>query len=73
MGKNQKKITVKQVDIEKTISKISNIPELTISNQEWINLQKLESAIKESYPGFDTDHLFEHYHLRKMQVVYSLN
>ena len=44
--KNSKKITVKQVDIEKTISKISKIPEQTISSQESINLQKLESDLK---------------------------
>ena len=43
---NSKKITVKQIHIEKTISKISKIPEQTISNQESINLQKLESDLK---------------------------
>ena len=43
---NSKKITVKQTHIEKTISKISKIPEQTISNQESINLQKLESDLK---------------------------
>ena len=52
--KNQKKITVKQVDIEKTISKISKIPEQTISNQESINLQKLESDLKTVIFGQDT-------------------
>jgi ATP-dependent Clp protease ATP-binding subunit ClpA len=44
--KTSKKITVKQTDIEKTISKISKIPEQTISSQESINLQKLESDLK---------------------------
>ena len=43
---DSKKITVKQTHIEKTISKISKIPEQTISNQESINLQKLESDLK---------------------------
>jgi len=52
--KNSKKITVKQVDIEKTISKISKIPEQTISNQESINLQKLESDLKTVIFGQDT-------------------
>ena len=52
--KNKKKITVKQVDIEKTISKISKIPEQTISNQESINLQKLESDLKTVIFGQDT-------------------
>ncbi len=52
--KNHKKITVKQVDIEKTISKISKIPEQTISNQESINLQKLESDLKTVIFGQDT-------------------
>ncbi len=52
--KNNKKITVKQVDIEKTISKISKIPEQTISNQESINLQKLESDLKTVIFGQDT-------------------
>ena len=52
--KNSKKITVKQVDIEKTISKISKIPEQTISSQESINLQKLESDLKTVIFGQDT-------------------
>ena len=51
---NSKKITVKQVDIEKTISKISKIPEQTISSQESINLQKLESDLKTVIFGQDT-------------------
>ena len=50
---NSKKITVKQVDIEKTISKISKIPEQTISSQESINLQKLESDLKTVIFGQD--------------------
>ena len=50
---NPKKITVKQVHIEKTISKISKIPEQTISNQESINLQKLESDLKTVIFGQD--------------------
>ncbi len=52
--KNTKKITVKQIDIEKTISKISKIPEQTISSQESINLQKLESDLKTVIFGQDT-------------------
>ena len=52
--KNSKKITVKQIDIEKTISKISKIPEQTISSQESINLQKLESDLKTVIFGQDT-------------------
>ena len=51
--KNSKKITVKQTDIEKTISKISKIPEQTISSQESINLQKLESDLKTVIFGQD--------------------
>ena len=51
---NSKKITVKQADIEKTISKISKIPEQTISSQESINLQKLESDLKTVIFGQDT-------------------
>ena len=50
---NSKKITVKQTDIEKTISKISKIPEQTISSQESINLQKLESDLKTVIFGQD--------------------
>ena len=50
---NSKKITVKQVHIEKTISKISKIPEQTISTQESINLQKLESDLKTVIFGQD--------------------
>ena len=51
--KNSKKIIVKQTDIEKTISKISKIPEQTISSQESINLQKLESDLKTVIFGQD--------------------
>ena len=50
---NTKKIKVKQTDIEKTISKISKIPEQTISSQESINLQKLESDLKTVIFGQD--------------------
>ena len=50
---NSKKITVKQIHIERTISKISKIPEQTISNQESINLQKLESDLKTVIFGQD--------------------
>ncbi|MDC0485305.1 ATP-dependent Clp protease ATP-binding subunit ClpA [Gammaproteobacteria bacterium] len=51
---NSKKITVKQIDIEKTISKISKIPEQTISSQESISLQKLETDLKTVIFGQDT-------------------
>jgi ATP-dependent Clp protease ATP-binding subunit ClpA len=51
---NPKKITVKKTDIEKTISKMSKIPEQTISSQESINLQKLESDLKTVIFGQDT-------------------
>ncbi|MBD63106.1 MAG: ATP-dependent Clp protease ATP-binding subunit ClpA [Gammaproteobacteria bacterium] len=50
---NTKKIKVNQTDIEKTISKISKIPEQTISSQESINLQKLESDLKTVIFGQD--------------------
>ena len=52
--KNSKKITVNQIHIEKTIAKISKIPEQTISSQESINLQKLESDLKTVIFGQDT-------------------
>ncbi len=51
---DSKKITVKEVDIEKTISKISKIPEQTISRQESMNLKKLESDLKTVIFGQDT-------------------
>ena len=51
---NSKKITVKPADIEKTISKISKIPEQSISSQESINLQKLESDLKTVIFGQDS-------------------
>ncbi len=51
---DSKKITVKEVDIEKTISKISKIPEQTISRQESVNLKKLESDLKTVIFGQDT-------------------
>ena len=51
--KNSKKITVKQTHIEKTISKMSKIPEQTISTQESLNLQKLESDLKTVIFGQD--------------------
>jgi len=50
---SSKKITVKPADIEKTISKISKIPEQSISSQESINLQKLESDLKTVIFGQD--------------------
>ena len=50
---DSKKITVKEVDIEKTISKISKIPEQTISRQESMNLKKLESDLKTVIFGQD--------------------
>ena len=51
--KNSKQITVNQNHIEKTISKISKIPEQTISSQESMNLQKLESDLKTVIFGQD--------------------
>ena len=51
---DSKKIIVKEVDIEKTISKISKIPEQTISRQESMNLKKLESDLKTVIFGQDT-------------------
>ena len=51
--KNAKQITVKQNHIEKTISKISKIHEQTISTQESMNLQKLESDLKTVIFGQD--------------------
>ena len=52
--KNSKQITVNQSHIEKTISQISKIPEQTISSQESMNLQKLESDLKTVIFGQDT-------------------
>ena len=52
--KDSKKITVQEIDIEKTISKISKIPEQTISTQESVNLKKLESDLKTVIFGQDT-------------------
>ncbi len=52
--KNSNKIIVKEIDIEKTISKISKIPEQTISRQESMNLKKLESDLKTVIFGQDT-------------------
>ena len=49
--KNDKKITVNQSDIEKTISKITKIPEQNIT--ESTNLQKLESDLKTVIFGQD--------------------
>ena len=51
--KNSKQITVNQNHIEKTISKISKIPEQTISSQESMNLKKLESDLKTVIFGQD--------------------
>jgi ATP-dependent Clp protease ATP-binding subunit ClpA len=51
--KNSKQIMVNQNHIETTISKISKIPEQTISSQESMNLQKLESDLKTVIFGQD--------------------
>jgi len=51
--KNSKKIKVNQIDIEKTISKISKIPEQTISSRDSLNLQKLASDLKTVIFGQD--------------------
>tara|TARA_B100000212_G_scaffold230764_1_gene175410 strand:- start:3319 stop:5568 length:2250 start_codon:yes stop_codon:yes gene_type:complete len=44
--KNKNKITVKDLDIEKTISKITKIPEKTLSKDESVNLKNLERDLK---------------------------
>ena len=47
--KNKNKITVKDLDIEKTISKITKIPEKTLSKNESVNLKNLEEISKELF------------------------
>ncbi len=44
--KNNKKITVNQIDIEKTISKITKIPEKSISKDESKSLRNIERDLK---------------------------
>ena len=51
--KNQKKITVDQLDIEKTISKITKIPEKSISTNEVKSLKNLEKDLKTVIFGQD--------------------
>ena len=51
--KNKNKITVKDLDIEKTISKITKIPEKTLSKNESVNLRNLERDLKRVIFGQD--------------------
>ena len=51
--KNDKKITVDQLDIEKTISKITKIPEKSISTNELKSLKNLEKDLKTVIFGQD--------------------
>ena len=51
--KNKKKITVNQLDIEKTISKITKIPEKSISTNEVKSLKNLEKDLKTVIFGQD--------------------
>lgn len=51
--KNDKKITVDQLDIEKTISKITKIPEKSISTNEVKSLKNLEKDLKTVIFGQD--------------------
>ena len=51
--KNKNKITVKDLDIEKTISKITKIPEKTLSKDESVNLKNLERDLKRVIFGQD--------------------
>ena len=51
--KNKNKITVKDLDIEKTISKITKIPEKTLSKNESVNLKNLERDLKRVIFGQD--------------------
>ena len=51
--KNHKKITVDQLDIEKTISKITKIPEKSISTNEVKSLKNLEKDLKTVIFGQD--------------------
>ena len=51
--KNSKKITVKQGDIEETISKITKIPEQSISTKDKKNLKNIEEDLKRVIFGQD--------------------
>ena len=51
--KNKNKITVTDLDIEKTISKITKIPEKTLSKNESLNLKNLERDLKRVIFGQD--------------------
>ena len=51
--KSDKKITVNQIDIEKTISKITKIPEKNISNNEIKSLKNLEKDLQTVIFGQD--------------------
>ena len=51
--KNNKKITVNQIDIEKTISKITKIPEKSISKDESKSLKNIERDLKRVIFGQD--------------------
>ncbi len=51
--KNKNKITLKDLDIEKTISKITKIPEKTLSKNESVNLKNLERDLKRVIFGQD--------------------
>jgi|TARA_B110000259_G_scaffold163063_1_gene188204 ATP-dependent Clp protease ATP-binding subunit ClpA len=51
--KNDKKITVNQIDIEKTISKITKIPEQNITAADTKNLKNIESSLKRVIFGQD--------------------
>ncbi len=51
--KNDKKITVNQIDIEKTISKITKIPEQNITAADTKNLNNIESRLKRVIFGQD--------------------
>ena len=51
--KDNKKITVNQIDIEKTISKITKIPEKSISKDESKSLKNIERDLKRVIFGQD--------------------
>ncbi|MDC0453655.1 ATP-dependent Clp protease ATP-binding subunit ClpA [Gammaproteobacteria bacterium] len=51
--KNSKKITVKKADIEETISKITKIPEQSISTKDKKNLKNIEEDLKRVIFGQD--------------------
>jgi ATP-dependent Clp protease ATP-binding subunit ClpA len=53
LRKNNKKITVKQSDIEETISKITKIPEQSISTTDKKNLKNIEEDLKRVIFGQD--------------------